>query len=739
LLINGGGKREINYWSHLDHLHSLLRLLDANGVAPARVAVFSGDGQDPAADLATREGELPPDFGLLPRSVSSRLRPPIEYVSSEIAGIALRPATRDALRTWFEFDGKGLLPGDTLLFYVTDHGEKNPDDFNDNTISLWGEKLSVSDLRELLALLDPGVRVVMLMSQCYSGSFANTIFVAGADGPGVLPQGNVCGFFSTTADRRAVGCYAEVSGKDDIGHSHRVFDALNAGHRFPDVQREVLVTDATPDVPNATTSFFLAQQLAKAAQRGGHETPELIDRFLTEALADPLAWEQEIRLLDRVGQAFGFASPRSLAVLEERERELSRLRDQLALYAKRWERTLDTLLTRNLALFKEQHPEWKKRLANDALAALDSDGRRRERDDLLYALVRFTEADRDLDARLRDLAWKKEEAKAARYRADVRLAVVLRMRGLLTDVAGRHYMSRHSTDDEREAFDRLDACEDLALATPVDSELAEAFRSREPFPTLAQEKRRLEAILPGWLGMSYRPARAIERKRYDLPSGAAVVKSVLPDSPATEAGLEPADIVLGPPDAPFTESHAVREWAMQGEIGRPLSLLILRDGEELELTVYLRPYPLELPKLPGPPQIGSTAPELELEYLAEARPPEPWQSRMYFFWATWCSHCKEALPELMAFERERGIPVVAVTDEDPRDIASFRRSYDGPLPEIVAADRRRKSFRRYGVSGTPTFVLVDADGTVRHYQAGYTAGLGIDIEGWRWDGRAATR
>ena len=111
VLINGGGKREINYWSHLDHLRSLLRLLDANGVAPARVAVFSGDGQDPAADLATREGELPPDFGLLPRSVSSQLRPPIEYVSSEIAGIALHPATRDALRTWFEFGGKGWARG----------------------------------------------------------------------------------------------------------------------------------------------------------------------------------------------------------------------------------------------------------------------------------------------------------------------------------------------------------------------------------------------------------------------------------------------------------------------------------------------------------------------------------------------------------------------------------------------------------------------------------------------------
>jgi hypothetical protein len=197
-----------------------------------------------------------------------------------------------------------------LLFYVTDHGEQRSEDPADNTISLWEETLSVSELRELLALLDPAVRVVMLMSQCFSGAFANAIFTQGAD---KLPGGNVCGYFSTTGDRKAHGCYPEVSGKETVGHSHRIFEALAQAPSLPDAQREALVTDGTPDVPHATTSFFLRQELERAAQQAGHEPQGLIDELLEQALSDPLAWEREIRLLDRVGQGFGFASPRSLA------------------------------------------------------------------------------------------------------------------------------------------------------------------------------------------------------------------------------------------------------------------------------------------------------------------------------------------------------------------------------------------------------------------------------------------
>jgi fumarate hydratase class I len=79
------------------------------------------------------------------------------------------------LDTVTEEEAAAWRPGDTLLLYVTDHGRRGKEDVRDATISLWHEHLSVSALRELLARLDPDVRVVMLMSQCFSGSFANVL------------------------------------------------------------------------------------------------------------------------------------------------------------------------------------------------------------------------------------------------------------------------------------------------------------------------------------------------------------------------------------------------------------------------------------------------------------------------------------------------------------------------------------------------------------------------------------
>ena len=69
---------------------------------------------------------------------------------------------------------------DTLLLYVTDHGTKAKDDGTNTAITLWGpdESLRVTELRELLALLPPHLRVVMLMSQCYSGGFAHLVSTA---------------------------------------------------------------------------------------------------------------------------------------------------------------------------------------------------------------------------------------------------------------------------------------------------------------------------------------------------------------------------------------------------------------------------------------------------------------------------------------------------------------------------------------------------------------------------------
>ncbi len=731
LLLNGGARKEVNYQSHLHHIRRAWEILRADGVPAANITVFSADGPDPAPDLATRETDDVRGFWVLPQWTQNALRAPITYVDSRIEGVPLQAATKDALRAWFADARTRLGAGDTLLLYVTDHGERNEKDEKDNTISLWNDKLSVTELRQMVAALDPSVRVVMLMSQCFSGSFANVIN-PDAD---ATPVGNVCGYFSTTAARRAYGCYPENRGKDGIGHSHHFLEALAGLDRFPAAERNTLVTDRTPDIPSSTTDAFLAARLGKAAQAAGTEMPKLADELLAEAWRDRGAWEPDIRLLDRIGASFGTFSPRSLAELEEQARVLPEFSSRLTTYADRWNQAFDALKIQILRDFVREHPAWKPRLEANALKTLDPDARRRMLHDLLAELVPFASADSARHARLKLLKRKASDAAAASYRAEVRLGAVLRLRTHLTSMAGRVYMATRATPEERASYERLAACEDLALGGPAEPNATAALDSGESFPPLAEERRLVEELMPAYMGIYFRPLDEAQRKKWHTSEGAVAVMTVNPDSPAHAAGLEVGDVILGPPGALFLEPTQVREWTMRSEIGVDYQLATLRDGTPRTVTLRPGPYPLELPKLPGPPKVGSVAPTMDLrivrgqDQLSKERPD------LLYFWATWCVICKQALPEIMAFAKERGVDLIAITDEDPDLVKKFLADQRGPFPEIVAIDPHRVTFQGYGVSGTPSFVLVDPDGIVRLYQTGYTLDGGLRVDGWTFDGR----
>ena len=108
---------------------------------------------------------------------------------------------------------------------------------------------------------------------------------------------------------------------------------------------------------------------------------------------------------------------------------------------------------------------------------------------------------------------------------------------------------------------------------------------------------------------------------------------------------------------------------------------------------------------------------------------------LLYFWATWCVICKHALPEIMAFAKERQVDLIAITDEDPDLVRKFLADQKEPFPEIVAIDPHRVTFQNYGVSGTPSFVLVDPDAVVRFYQTGFTVAAGLRIDGWTFNGQ----
>lgn len=107
---------------------------------------------------------------------------------------------------------------------------------------------------------------------------------------------------------------------------------------------------------------------------------------------------------------------------------------------------------------------------------------------------------------------------------------------------------------------------------------------------------------------------------------------------------------------------------------------------------------------------------------------------LFFFWAHWCSDCRVQKPVLENLERRfgsKGFRVVAPTrlygyiergrdvspDEERAHIES-RHVKGKPLLGTVPVPLSADNFVNFGVSTTPTLVLVDRKGTVRLYHPG---------------------
>lgn len=731
VLINGGGSAKANYLSHLEHIQDMHEVLLERGIEPEKITIFSSDGNNKGKDLVTRAvGASVPDRWLVSGTpVGNVLRPPRKMVDTTAYwpdAPKLRPATYGALRSWFKASRKTIVDGSTLLVFVTDHGTKGKDSLENGNISLWNESMSVLEFRALLSQLVPGVRIVLVMSQCFSGSFANSIYGLGR----AIPDGNVCGFFSTTDDRYAYGCYAEGRARDKIGHAFQFIDALRSRASTDDAHRLVLSRDDTPDVPLRSSDVFLDHVLQDEALAKDKELAARVDELLRDALTRAKDYESELRGLDQVAQQFGVASPRRLTELDKDLETVGELIEKSEGTEELWDKALGDLKQNNLDDFlaSKQGAKWKQKLDAKKLKKASDAQRDKLAQSFLPALAKFTRGRPEIFDRMQTLRKKANKTGAIRYRMQKREGGLLRLRALLVRIAGLEFMrSLDAESPDRLALESLRGCEGHVfgkLGRKAKPNVA------KPLPELADDVDALLAASPSWLGISYRPVDPDPES--GVGTGAVAVRRVAPESPAAKAGLKSKDVVYGAEGKAFASRHELREWVMTAPQNKPLALLVKRGGEDVKIDISLAAHPLKVSFTPKPTEVGQLAPVVTLKDLDGKDVKLDGRAHLLVYWATWCGPCKKALPEVADWARSTGTTVVMVSDEDAEVQKKFLSTFKGVMPKLRTVDAPRDSFRAHGIRGTPTFILVDATGVIRHRQTGYGKKHGLKFPGWTW-------
>ncbi len=95
-------------------------------------------------------------------------------------------------------------------------------------------------------------------------------------------------------------------------------------------------------------------------------------------------------------------------------------------------------------------------------------------------------------------------------------------------------------------------------------------------------------VVRAWLGVMIGPVEAdvAQRLGLDKPQG-ALVSSVVDGSPASEAGLEPFDIILVADGRAMDNHNELRNYISSSPVGKQVELVVLREGQQKELSVTL--------------------------------------------------------------------------------------------------------------------------------------------------------
>ncbi len=180
------------------------------------------------------------------------------------------------IQQWFTRAGRSASVK-SVFFYFTGHGDINDRNPNNNTMMLWNDqRMSVQEFASLLDQLPANKPIVIMMAQCFSGSFANFVYQGGNPRRPLAAQSR-CGFFATIKTLPSVGCTPAVNEADYRDYSSSFFAGLSGKSRtgqpvasadydrngvvsYAEAHAFAKVDEFTTDLPVSTSEVWLQEQ-----------------------------------------------------------------------------------------------------------------------------------------------------------------------------------------------------------------------------------------------------------------------------------------------------------------------------------------------------------------------------------------------------------------------------------------------------------------------------------------------
>lgn len=297
LVVGGGPAPEANEIAIEKNVLYFQRTLSAMGYNPSEASTFFANGNDGQATVRYFDPQGRQQFKI----------PQIPNLSGASTMANFQRSIQDLTKK-----------SKSIFFYFTGHGIPNPENIDNNSLLLWNrESLTVQQFSTMLDELPPETSVVTMMSQCFSGSFANFIYQGGDPKRSVALQTR-CGFFATVKTRPSVGCtpavneadyrdysssfFAGLSGRSRIGEAVSSADYNKDGRvSYAEAHAFAKVDELSTDWPISTSEAWLQNQTDRIAQQSIFSKPiaEILQTarpeqsYVVNSIAKMFGWNLE--------------------------------------------------------------------------------------------------------------------------------------------------------------------------------------------------------------------------------------------------------------------------------------------------------------------------------------------------------------------------------------------------------------------------------------------------------------